>query len=219
MGFLLLLNALTPLLFAATGLQASYSGERHFIPAYPYLACLSGMGFGTVLAVLSAAWRGSRQRSDPARARQVAGAGLALLLVAPLLATVRLHPYELSYYSELVGGLGGATRRGLETTFWCETYQAALPYLDGNAAPGATVWAENPYVLRFYQNHGMLRDDLRIAGGDLVSPYTADYVVAQTRETGYHYTPEVVSVMNEHEPAYTLTRGGVALLHVYRLPG
>jgi len=217
MGWLLLLNALTPLLFGATGLQAAYSGERHFIPAYPYLACLAGVGFGGVLDVLGASCRSFYPRVDAGKVRLIMVGVLVSLLVPPLLSIVRIHPYQLSYYSELVGGLPGATRLGLETTFWCETYQAALPYLDKNAEPAASVWAENPFVLRFYQRHGMLRGDLEVVGGDVVSPCTADYVVAQVRQSGFHYTPEIVSIMHEYEPTYTLAREGVSLLHVYRL--
>jgi len=217
MGWLLLLNALVPLLFAATGLQAAYSGERHFIPAYPYLACLAGIGFGSVLDVVSTACHRFHERVHPGAARLIGGFGLSLLLVPPLLSVVRIHPYQLSYYSEWVGGLPGATRLGMETTFWCETYQAALPYLNGNAEPGASVWAENPFVLRFYQRHDMLRDDLKMTGGDIVSPYMADYVVVEMRQTGFSYTPEVVSVMRQYEPVHTLAHQGVALLHVYKL--
>jgi hypothetical protein len=134
-----------------------------------------------------------------------------------LLSIVRIHPYELSYYSELVGGLPGATRLGLETTFWCETYKHALPYLNEDAEPGASVWAENPFVLRLYQRHGMLREDLEVTGGDIVSPNMADYAVVEMRQTGFRYTPEIVSVMRQRKPVHTLASQGVALLHVYKL--
>jgi 4-amino-4-deoxy-L-arabinose transferase-like glycosyltransferase len=216
-GWLLLLNALIPLLFAATGLQAAYSGERHFIPAYPYLACLAGVGFGSVLNMVSTAWHRFYERVDLGKARLIAGFVLALLLMPPLLSIVRIHPYQLSYYSELVGGLPGATRLGLETTFWCETYKHTLTYLDEHAEPGASVWAENPFVLRFYQHYGMLREDLEVTGGDIVSPYMADYAVVEMRQTGFHYTPEIVSVMRELKPVHALAYQGVALLHVYKL--
>ena len=216
-GWLLLLNSLTPLVFAATGLQAAYSGERHFIPAYPYLACLAGVGFGAVLNVLCTAWQSWHRDARSTRVRPILGAVLALLLLAPLLSIVRIHPYELSYYNELVGGTPGAARIGLETTFWCETYKDALSYLNRNASAGSTVWAENPFVLRLYQRYGTLRDDLQVTGGDVVSPYVADYAVVQMRQTGFQYTPEVVDVMREQPPAFSLFKQGVALLHVYRL--
>jgi 4-amino-4-deoxy-L-arabinose transferase-like glycosyltransferase len=215
--WLLLLNVLFPLLFAASGLQAAYSGERHFIPAYPYMACLAGLGFGGVLNLLTSGWQRLYNRQNTGRVRLVMAALLTLLLVPPLLAMIQIHPYQLSYYSELVGGLPGATRLGLETTFWCETYKDALPYLNENAEPGVAVWAENPFVLRFYQQNGMLRQDLQVSGGDTVSPWTADYAVVEMRQTGFSYTPEILSVMAQRQPVYTLAHQDVALLHVYKM--
>jgi len=216
-GWLLLLNASMPLLVAATPFQAAYSGERHFIPAYPYLACLAGVGFAAALNALSSTWQRLRVQADARRTRLALGLVLGLLLLPPLLSVVQMHPYELSYYSELVGGLPGATQLGLETTFWCETYKDALPFLNQNAAPGASVWAENPFVLRLYQSYGMLREDLNITGGDTVSPYAADYALVQMRQTGFSYTPEVVDVMRVQEPVFTVSYRAVVLLQVYRL--
>ncbi len=217
-GWLLIINALTPLLFAATGLQAAYSGERHFIPAYPYLACLAGVGFASALDVLSARAMQLYARLNQKRVRWGIAVMLAVLFLPVLISMVQIHPYQLSYYSELVGGLRGATRLGLETTFWCETYRDALPYLNANAEQGASVWTENPFVLRLYQGSGMLRQDLRATGGDIVSPLTADYVVVQMRQTAFaYYTPDVVNLMQSYDPVYSLTRQGVALLHLYEL--
>jgi 4-amino-4-deoxy-L-arabinose transferase-like glycosyltransferase len=216
-GWLLILNALLPLAFAATGLQASYSGERHFIPAYPYLACLAGAGFGTVLDALCTTWQHAHPGGHPGRARLALTLLLGVLLVPPLLSTVQIHPYELSYYSELVGGIRGASSLGLETTFWCETYKAALLHLNSHAASGALIWAENPFVLRLYQGYGMLRNDLQVTGGDVVSPLAADYAVIQMRQTSYQYTPEVVGILRDETPVLSLLKQGIALMHVFKL--
>jgi hypothetical protein len=219
-GWLLIINALTPLLFAATGVQAAYSGERHFIPAYPYLACLAGVGFASALDVLGARAARLYEQLSYKKLRWGVAVMLALLFVPVLISTAQIHPYELSYYSELVGGLRGATRLGLETTFWCETYRDVLPYLNANAEQGASVWAENPFVLRLYQDSGMLRQDLQATGGDTVSPLTADYVVVQMRQTAFaYYTPDVRGLMQIQAPVYSLTRQGVPLLHLYKPAG
>jgi len=214
-GWLLLLNALTPLLFAATGLQAAYSGERHFIPAYPYLACLAGVGFGFMLRTLRSTWQQLYPQADSKHVSFLLTLLLGLLLIVPLVSIIQMHPYELSYYSELVGGLPGATRLGLETTFWCETYRDALPVLNAQAAAGSTVWVENPFVLRLYQRNGLLREDLQITGGDVISPWVADYAVVEMRQTGFQYTPEIVDVMHERQPVYSLSKLGVQLMYIY----
>ena len=218
-GWLFILNAALPLLVAASGIQAAYSGERHFIPAYPYLACLAGVGFGTLAKTLAEAW--GRTHGGPLGRWARRGVWLALLLLLlPTAVTIaRLHPYELSYYSESVGGLQGAARMGLETTFWCETYRDALPYLNQSTAPGASIWVENPYVLRLYQKSNMLRDDLQVTGGDTVSPFDADLAVVEMRQTGFVYTPEVVDLLQGWQPVYTLSRLGVPLMHIFRIEG
>jgi hypothetical protein len=219
-GWLLILNALTPLLFAATGLQAAYSGERHFIPAYPYLACLAGVGFGTTFALLRTRLQVAKRRLPTVPLAAVVGLFLGLLFVPAMISAGQVFPYELSYYSEVVGGLPGATRLGLETTFWCETYLEALPFLNEHAEPGASIWAENPFVLRYYQRSGLLRLDLEATGGDTVSPLSADYALVQRRQTGFdYYTPDIGSVMASHEPVFSVDRQGELLLELFRIVG
>lgn len=219
MGWLLIMNAALPLLVAASGIQAAYSGERHFIPAYPYLACLAGVGFGTLVRTLTQSWERTRRTPLSQRNQRWMWLALSLLLLPTAVTIARLHPYELSYYSESVGGLQGAASIGLETTFWCESYRDALPYLNQNAAAGALVWVENPYVLRLYQRSNMLREDLRVTGGDTVSPFAADIAVVEMRQTGFSYTPEVLDLLRASTPVYTLSRFGVPLMYIFRIEG
>ena len=218
-GWLFILNAALPLLVAALGIQAAYSGERHFIPAYPYLACLAGVGFGHLAKILAQAWNRARRTPISRWTWRWIWLALLMLLLPTAVTIARLHPYELSYYSESVDGIKGAATIGLETTFWCETYRDSLPYLNQNAAPGASVWVENPYVLRLYQRSDMLREDLKITGGDTVSPFDADLAVVQMRQTGFAYTPEVLDLLKDRAPVYTLSRFGVPLMHIFRIEG
>ncbi len=44
------------------------------------------------------------------------------MLGSAALALVRIHPYELSYYNELVGGPRGAWQRGFELTYWYDAF-------------------------------------------------------------------------------------------------
>jgi hypothetical protein len=228
-GHYILLNALVPLAIAFLGLQALYSGERHFMPVFPYLAMLAGIGFVAVFE----AWEQRPLLRPPGAqvpiSRTQGGmehrqwrrwllVGLASLLFAPpVVSIIRLHPYELSYYSEIVGGLPGAVRLGLETTFWCESYKASLPYLNANAPEGALIWVDQPLALRAYQEDKLLRQDLRITGWDVVSPYTCDYALVQMRETGFTDVPELANLMRQYRPEFTVSVEGVPLAMVYRL--
>jgi hypothetical protein len=84
----------------------------------------------------------------------------------------QLRPYYLSYYNELIGGLPGAVRAGMEVTYW---YDAMTPdflrRVELELPEGATVlgWPSVKYF-RELQDLGLLRRDLRF-NTDLSSSY------------------------------------------------
>jgi 4-amino-4-deoxy-L-arabinose transferase-like glycosyltransferase len=88
-----------------------YDGERLFLPIFPLLAIVIGLGFG-------ACW-------DRAKARW-SRAALALLLAAQGAGVLLLHPFQLSYYNALIGGVKGAERLGLELTYWGDAIDERL---------------------------------------------------------------------------------------------
>jgi hypothetical protein len=149
----------------------------------------------------------------------------ALALLPQAASAHDLYPHLLSYYSESVGGLPGATRIGLETTYWSETYESALDYLNSHAAPGAMIWAESHDVLLYYQHCGRLRADLRIAshhGAEGIVPSNqgltapaadADWLVLQERQSGM--LPDVVAFIRNRSPSYQVSARGVVLMQIY----
>jgi 4-amino-4-deoxy-L-arabinose transferase-like glycosyltransferase len=199
LGWLLIISALVPMLVLAFGRTLVYDGERLFMPTFPFIAALAGAGFGWVLAGLK---KWLRQHS---RAALFSPAALVLgvvLLLPQTITGIRLYPHLLSYYSEGVGGLPGANRMQLETTYWCESYKAALPYINVNAKPGDSVWVE-PWsydVMIYYQLQGKLRSDIRILqptsdsvsifGSAAPQPFLgqysdADWIILEYRQTQF----------------------------------
>ena len=89
-----------------------YDGERLFLMAFPLWALLIGRGFATTWA-----WSLGRARTR---------AALVVLLLAQGYGVVALHPFQLSYYNALVGGLPGAERLGLELTYWGDAIDRRL---------------------------------------------------------------------------------------------
>jgi 4-amino-4-deoxy-L-arabinose transferase-like glycosyltransferase len=161
LGALLVISALVPLLVISIGRTLAYDGERLFMPTFPFAAALAGAGFAWVLGGLR---KLTESFSKPILFVPV-GIGLAVVLLLPqTITTFGLFPHLLSYYSEGVGGLRGATKLKLETTYWCETYAAALPYINSHAKPGDRIWVEpwSYYVMFYYQLHGWLRTDVDI---------------------------------------------------------
>lgn len=102
-----------------------YDGERLFLLVFPLWAILIGAGFGLAWDRMPRPWM------------KVA---LGLVVATQGSAVVATHPFGLSYYNALVGGLPGAERLGLELTYWGDAVDPVLlEHLAREAAPGATV--------------------------------------------------------------------------------
>jgi 4-amino-4-deoxy-L-arabinose transferase-like glycosyltransferase len=222
------LGALTPLLALTTGRTMVYDNERLFMPAFFFVAALAGVGLDGIGRMLH---RKFDQQGATRRAAPVVALTGSLLFLPHMINAIQMYPHLLSYYSETVGGLRGATRMGLETTYWCETYAVALPYINAHAAPGAVVWVEDwsHDVLLTYQFFGRLRPDVRVAlapgAGSLFSRYGlegtpadisgADYIIVSYRQTGFAAHPKIERWIAEHQPVLRLERSGVPLMELY----
>src|SRR5205823_940928 len=101
-----------------------HDGVRQFLPAFGMLALLAGLGAESLRRRLGA-W----------------GQSLILFVVVEGALSVGLMmPVPLSYYSPLVGGLPGATRLGMEPTYYWDALQPEiLDWLNSHTAPGQKV--------------------------------------------------------------------------------
>ncbi|RPI94961.1 MAG: glycosyl transferase [Chloroflexi bacterium] len=241
LGGLLFLNALVPILALTTGKSMAYDNERLLMHVFPFLAGLAGMGFGwLVIGIQQAADR----MQKPRWAVPVTVLAVLLAFLPQSISLVRLYPHLLSYYSETVGGIPGAARLGLETTYWCETYAAALPYLNEHAKPGDMIWVDplSQSVMIYYQVHGRLRSDVKIAHSPVAPMWpfvyaeygpptpaihsTSDFIVLQYRQTLMGSTPahpdrHFYSAhpdsqwVSTHELLYQLSQDGVPIMEIY----
>ena len=89
-----------------------YDGERLFLHVFPAWAMVIGLGVGRL-------W----QRWGRNRAGRFFLVGL---LLAQGYGVVAMHPFGLSYYNLLTGGLAGAEKLGLELTFWSDAVDRVL---------------------------------------------------------------------------------------------
>jgi len=95
-----------PLLRVALPHSMFYDANRHFLETIPPLCLLAGLGFEAVLARLLLL--------ADARARRVAVPALVGFCLLALAIPIALyHPYEVTYFNWLAGGLGGAQRNAL----------------------------------------------------------------------------------------------------------
>ncbi|HEY5119581.1 MAG TPA: glycosyltransferase family 39 protein, partial [Anaerolineales bacterium] len=235
---MLALNALIPLIILATGKSLAYDDDRLFMAAFPFLAALAGAGFSWLVYLLKMLFQRLKQ---PAFAAVLSAAAAVLFLITPILGIVTFYPHLLSYYSESVGGLPGATKLGLETTYWSESYREAVDYINQNAQSGDSVWVEPATydILVYYQLHGILRDDVSIAITYDSNPQTvfgtsvpfhkvavsytqATFVIIQYHQS-YLYDSngqpvDVAKWMSDLKPVYRVERQGVPILDIYRNP-
>jgi 4-amino-4-deoxy-L-arabinose transferase-like glycosyltransferase len=235
LGWLLVISALVPLLVISVGRTLAYDGERLFMPTFPFIAGLAGAGFGWALGGLQ---RITERISRPALFLP-ASIGLASVLLLPQTITAAgLYPHLLSYYSEGIGGLQGATKLKLETTYWCEAYAAAFPYINSQAKPGDRIWVE-PWsydVMYYYQLHGWLRTDVKIinsaqGGRSVFGPNyprpiygdysTADWIIIEYRQTQFSQmggsVPYLLGyVMKLAPPVVEVSYQGVPIMQLYK---
>ena len=154
------------LILFSTGV-AVYDGERLFLIVFPALAILVGQGFGFV-------WN---------RARRAGRVVLIGFVFAQATGLIWMHPFGLSYYNLLVGGLPGAERLGLELTYWGDAVDdVLLDRLASEARPGQTA----ALVPTLAPNQGKIATTRRLARMPLViedgeQAATADFLVVSRR--------------------------------------
>jgi hypothetical protein len=93
------LAATLPVLITIAARPAMYNGIRHFVFTVPPFAALGG---------LAAAW--IVRRLDHV-GRTAVAAGIVVLIAgvaSPVIAMVRLHPYEYTHFNRIAGGVAGA---------------------------------------------------------------------------------------------------------------
>ena len=130
-----MLAALLPLAATIALRPAMYNGIRHFVLVLPPLAVLGG---------LAAAW-------TVAAARRFSAALIAAAIIfvagiaAPVVAMVRLHPYEYTHFNRLAGGVARARDRYM-LDYWALSFKQAAQGLlarlaeRGKTKPGDRRW-------------------------------------------------------------------------------
>lgn len=142
-----------------------HDGVRQMLSALPFLAALAGAGF---CALASGVFKLGQRWSIFmfTHHKTILSAILILLTFAlPAFDQISYHPFQLSYYNRLVGGIPGAYTDGLETTYFLEALNPELlDTLNKTLPENAIITASFAnFMLSFYQQEGRLRKDIKIA--------------------------------------------------------
>jgi 4-amino-4-deoxy-L-arabinose transferase-like glycosyltransferase len=183
-----------------------YDGERLFLHVFPAWALLVGHGFG---------WLWDRRLTS-----RMGRGVLVGFLIAQIYGTVALHPFGLSYYNALVGGLPGAERAGLELTYWNDPVdQVLLDQLASEAHAGASA-ALAPTL---YPGQGILTTNRALAMHDVILRDEDEAVRAEwlvlSRRTAY-WRPQIVERIRRGDGRLVAVRSrqGVWLAALWHFP-
>jgi len=154
---------------------AVYDGERLFLVVFPALGILIGQGFSTI-------WKSSGRRGR---------VWVVAFLSIQAQGVIWMHPFGLSYYNALVGGLPGANRLGLELTYWGDAVDGVL--LD-RLASEAKANQSAALVPTLAPDQGKIATTRRLAQipliiGDGGMATSADWLLVSRRST---YWPDTI---------------------------
>lgn len=183
----------------------NHDGVRMWLPMFPFVAILAGIGFGRLAE--------ATRRRLPAGSPSTIGLLLltCLLFFPAFLGSVRSFPYMLSYYGELVGGPAGAAKAGMEATYWFDAVTPDFLRRVEQSLPDSAVVVASPNH-EYYeqlQNLGLLRGDLRFTGS-----VPADYLLLLGRRASL--TPGFAGVYRSVPPLLAVELDGVELAGLYR---
>ena len=174
-----------------------HDGERLFLAAFVFLACLSGIGLTAI-----GLWLG--RVATPRVARALAVAVVVAAVGASSWSTRRYHPLQLSYYNALIGGLSGAARAGMEPTYyWDAVTPDVRDWLNSHTEPGGSVMFAFPTVTSEYLHRwGLLRPSPLIVPGHVPRWY-----VVMNRPSYLRYFPKSTGqfLLDHVPPTYVKT--------------
>jgi len=151
-----------------------HDGVRQLLSALPFLCALAGAGlFILATGLLRVALRSVRLERVANLKAKVVGALFLLVCFNPALDLYLAHPFQLSYYNRLVGGIRGAYERGLEITHFLEAFTPGFLNSLNEKLPANAVMNASfaNFMFAYYQKHGHLRSDIKISETGPVNYY------------------------------------------------
>jgi hypothetical protein len=200
----------------SSGRVALFDGIRHFLLVWPPLAVLSAWGLLQGLVALDA-----RLAGGTGAHRWLFPTAIGTILVTSTGPDLLYHPYEITYFNALVGGLPGATRIRFgppvlefePRDYWGTSVRRAMRWINENLPTGAAVSFGIPN--RLYHVYP-LRSDLVWVARRQHTIGRPHYVVFLNRRRWF--TDLEKGAMSQGELVHQETSRGVPLAMVYRLP-
>jgi hypothetical protein len=215
----LLVGALfAPLVMIALPSTPIFGGTKHWFPAYPFLCLYAGCGFIRLTRVLRPITARLMAALGPlALSKESVRVAMAALLLSPsAIETIHSHPFGLSHYTYLAGGVPGAADRGMNRQFWGFTTGSVAPFLRESMPEGGTVYVCDTTFQSFGMMHrdGVLPRNIR-PSADLAR---ADYVLVHHEHHFAEVEFQAWVAFGTTEPAHVLSYDGVPIVTIYENP-
>lgn len=122
--FLMVVAAvLLPLFYATFIVKNHYGGWRHFLFVYPFIVILAAFSLEGLFRLIK-----------PAMYRHLFWLVLALGMIHPVRYIIKNHPYEYTYFNELIGGIEGAQGQ-YETDYSLNSLRGASEWMIDSILP------------------------------------------------------------------------------------
>lgn len=170
-------------------------GVRHFEEVLPPIAVISAIGFDTILARI----KNSRLRM-----------GSIISVIIFLIYTVAIyHPYQITYFNELVGGARGAVGK-YDLDYWGTSQKAAVAWVNAKAPQNAKVHIVMSAAVAAQYLRPDLLTHLNRAGYD-----DSDFVILLNRQSFLYRFFYAYEFLLHHNPAHTIRVNGAPLVWIY----
>ncbi len=201
---MVIINILFLLILMSLPIAQNYDGIRLFMPVFPFLAVLAGVGFSEL-----------HKRISIAKKYKFLPNTLYLLLLPALITLVRIHPYQTSYYNMFIGGIRGAHKLGMETTYWGDCIaEKTLKFINDNTPLNGRVifFPVGSFVPTFYKGTGLLRKDIEIAD---INDEDFDYLILLSRQGMFN--EKLWKIYKHAQSAYDVSyHSQVPFLKIYK---
>ncbi len=112
----------------------NYDGVRHLLEIFPPMAAIAGIGLATLVHRLVAL-----RNASPVERLRWKAALVGIAWIPSLWAILLSHPFQLTYWNGLAGGLKGAQAKEMPqaSDYWGLSYRLGLRWLNERAPEGA----------------------------------------------------------------------------------
>lgn len=176
---------------------------RHFMEVVFPFAVISGFGAYRLIEFL--------------KRKVMINTAVCLFVFYLIFQNVSYHPYQTSYFGELIGGIKGADGK-FDIEFWASAYKPALQYLNKYVPQNSKIIvAMAPDIAKLYlrQDLTINLDQKNLPGADSKIYSESDYTVILNRQSFFDRYG-ISAYLAQNQPIYTLSKYRVPLVYIFK---